>query len=212
MKMRSPVVTLPLSYFAGILIILIYVIFTAVSFMNYPTSYSPLSNWLSDLGNYSRNPSGAIYYNIGMVLSGFIMVIFFIGYYKWFEGLRRRWTKILLGLAIISGVAAGVSAASVGLVSEDLGIIHTYLSIMIFLNFGDSLIFSTAALFTHPKFVRPIAYFSLVYLVVNYSLLLIVLLIMFQYMLPSYYLLEWIDIGMLLAYVEMMAYNMRKFN
>jgi hypothetical protein len=29
--------------------------------------------------------------------------------------------------------------------------------------------------------------------------------------LPNYYILEWVDVGMFLGYVGMMAYNFRKF-
>ena len=45
----------------------LYILFTAISFFYYPTAYSPLTNWLSDLGNPLQNPSGAIYYKIGGV-------------------------------------------------------------------------------------------------------------------------------------------------
>jgi hypothetical membrane protein len=67
----------------------IYVIFTALSMSKYPDIYSPFTNWLSDLGNPLVNPSGALIYNLGCVLTSLVLVAFFIGLRSWVNANKR---------------------------------------------------------------------------------------------------------------------------
>jgi len=60
----------PIGSFAGIAVIVLYCVFTFSSWALYPTAYSPVTNWLSDLGNSTNNPHGAILYNLGCILTG----------------------------------------------------------------------------------------------------------------------------------------------
>jgi hypothetical membrane protein len=55
----------------------LYIIFTLISAIYFPAAYSPLTNWLSDLGNPTQNPSGALYYNIGGALTSITLIAFF---------------------------------------------------------------------------------------------------------------------------------------
>jgi hypothetical membrane protein len=48
----------PTTYFAGILIPLGYVVFSLLALSNFSGDFSPLSNWLSDLGSQDLNPAG----------------------------------------------------------------------------------------------------------------------------------------------------------
>ena len=45
----------------SILIAAIYIIMTILALAKYPEPFSPASNWLSDLGNRTVNPVGAIF-------------------------------------------------------------------------------------------------------------------------------------------------------
>jgi hypothetical membrane protein len=56
----------------------IYVVFTALAFSKYPDAYSPVKNWLSDLGNPLINQSGALLYNLGCVLTSIVLIFFVI--------------------------------------------------------------------------------------------------------------------------------------
>jgi len=55
---------------AGVLVILFYCAFTLTSIALFPRPVNPLNDWLSDLGNSSYSPRGAIFYNTGCVLTG----------------------------------------------------------------------------------------------------------------------------------------------
>ncbi len=72
-----------LSFVSSIFVVISYSLFTFLSLMNFPTSYSPMSNWLSDLGSYQLNPRGAIFYNVGIVVAGISMLPFFLGLSSW---------------------------------------------------------------------------------------------------------------------------------
>jgi hypothetical protein len=56
---------------------IIYLAFTAIALAYYPQTYSPLTNWLSDLGNPTVNPSGALYYDAGGVVTSVALIFFF---------------------------------------------------------------------------------------------------------------------------------------
>jgi hypothetical membrane protein len=64
---------------AGALSILVYLCFTLISYAYYPAAFNPRDNWLSDLGNGSLNPSGALIYRLGCALTGVLLALFFIG-------------------------------------------------------------------------------------------------------------------------------------
>ena len=87
-----------LSFVTGMFTVVCYLAFALLAFSRYPLPYSPMSNWLSDLGNANLNPSGALFYNIGIVATGGLLLLFFLGLSEWkmrqnrsgLEGLSRR--------------------------------------------------------------------------------------------------------------------------
>ncbi len=66
----------PLGYVAGLTAVIGYLVFTTSAYLFYPSAYTPYANWLSDLGNYSQNPAGAILYDIGVSLTGLLIAAF----------------------------------------------------------------------------------------------------------------------------------------
>jgi len=107
----------PISFISGIAVIVIYCTFTFTSLALYPTSYSPVTNWLSDLGNSSFNPAGAVFYNTGCILTGIALFPFFAGLYKWYT--HEKWRKISLIVTQIVGFLAAFSLIMIGVFSED---------------------------------------------------------------------------------------------
>ena len=79
MKKSYPLI----SFYAGILTVICYLVFTLLAFRRYPLPYSPTSNWLSDLGNPDLNPQGAGFYNLGIVLTAVLLSLFFVGLVVW---------------------------------------------------------------------------------------------------------------------------------
>jgi hypothetical membrane protein len=92
---------------ASIAAIIIYVTLALIAFLKYPLPYSPLTNWLSDLGNPISNPSGAIFYRLGCTLSGLVLALFYLKLGIWNTGSKR--TRVFLTVAQFAGVFSDVS-------------------------------------------------------------------------------------------------------
>jgi hypothetical membrane protein len=66
-----------ISSISGMTGLALYLVFSAVAFSFYPSSFDPMNNWLSDLGNNLLNPGGAIFYRLTGILSGTALLVFF---------------------------------------------------------------------------------------------------------------------------------------
>jgi hypothetical membrane protein len=183
---------------AGIAVIVLYCLFTFTSLALYPTPYSPVTNWLSDLGNSSYNPNGAVVYNVGCILTGIALFPFFFGLYRWHTD--ETWRKISLIITQTLGTLAAFSLIMIGVFSEDYGEMHHTWSMVFFLLNLMVLILVGASLFTHPKYFKLIAYYGFIVAVIN-------LLFAFVYSTP---LLEWFTVFTALGYVGLLSYNMFK--
>jgi hypothetical protein len=71
------------------LAVLSYVLCTLAAFSRFPGSFSPSHNWLSDLGDITQNPDGAGFYNLGILLTGLMILLFFLGISHWNMQNRR---------------------------------------------------------------------------------------------------------------------------
>ena len=80
----------PISVVAGIAVIVIFWTFTLTAMSRYPKLYNPMINWMSNLGNSKLNPEGAFIYNLGCIITGIVMFLFFIGMYEWYIGGKRN--------------------------------------------------------------------------------------------------------------------------
>ena len=112
----------PLITISGFLVIVLYCVFTLVSWAFYPDPFGPSTHYLSRLGNFNYSPFGAYFYNWGCILTGLALVPFFIGLKDWYtESMIQR---IIMIIGQILGVASGFALLSIGVFSEDLGAPH----------------------------------------------------------------------------------------
>ena len=185
-----------ISSISGVFVIILYCIFTFSSWALYPTMYSPVTNWLSDLGNSSYNPHGAILYNLGCILTGIALFPFFMGLYKWYSEERRFRTR-LLAVQII-GCLAAFSLIMIGVFSENAGWLHNMWSDVFFVLNLIVLVLIGAFLFPHPQYIKAISYYAFVVAAINLAFL----------VLPSTPLLEWFTVFTALGYVGLISYNM----
>lgn len=193
---------LAVSSIAGVAVIVLYCAFTFSSWALFSTTYNPVNNWLSDLGNSSSsyNPSGAILYNLGCVLTGIALFPFFIGLYKWYTD--EKWRKISLMISQVVGCLAAFALIMIGVFSEDSGSLHSLWSNVFFLLNLVVLVLVGASLFTHTRYMRAIAIYGFVVAAVNLAFLLV----------ADTPLLEWFTVFTALGYVGLMAYNMAKLS
>ena len=188
--------------FAGITAVTVYIAFTLVAFLQYPDAYGPLTNWLSDLGNPQASPSGALFYNLGCILTSVVLFIFFASIGKWNNGNKKM--RMLLTIAQIMGIFSACSLILAALFP--LGphtSTHSFWSSMLTVGIGFFLTFSATAFLRHPAFMRWIAYYAFLAALVN-----------FIYALSEaigykFFIGEWVAIGMFIVYLFLIANNSR---
>ena len=180
---------------AGILVILFYCAFTLTSIVLFPRPVSPMNDWLSDLGNSSYNPQGAIFYNVGCVLTGLALFPFFAGLYYWYTD--EKWRKSLIMITQAVGFIAAFALMMIGVFSEDAGAIHHLWSLAFFVFNLLVLILANVSLMTHRKFIRPIGYYGFIVAVIN------LLFVGLAYT----SILEWFTVFTALGYVAFLSYN-----
>lgn len=183
-----------ISSIAGVAVIVLFCIFTFSSWALYPTAYNPVDNWLSDLGNSTGNPRGAILFDLGCILTGIALFPFFLGLYKWYT--NEKWRKISVQISQAVGCLAGLALIMIGVSSEDSGWLHTLWSeIFFFLNLI-VLIVMGVSLITRPKY-RIIGVCGLVVAGINLSLVA-------AFSTP---ILEWFTVFTALGFVGLLSYG-----
>lgn len=93
---------------ASILVVLCYLAFTTLAILKYPLPYSPVDNWLSDLGNTQLSPYGAQFYNLGIVVTGLLVLVFYLTILEWRLD-QNRVQNIMVLLTQFFGVIGSVS-------------------------------------------------------------------------------------------------------
>jgi hypothetical membrane protein len=96
----------------------------------YPSSFSPLNNYISDLGHYGNNPIGAWIFNINLIVGAIIFLLFYIGMSE-YKPTRNSDKMLLKSIQILGGIYV-FCAIMVALISEDFWIAHTIWSIILF--------------------------------------------------------------------------------
>jgi hypothetical protein len=189
----------PLSSIAGILVIVLYCVFTFTSAAIFPRSWSPWP-YLSDFGNTVYNPNGAILYNLACILTGLALFPFYIGLYKWYT--KVTWRNILIAITQIIGMASAFSLIMIGVFYENAppaGAHDLWSAVFFMLNLL-VLIFANVSLLTHSKFIKPIAVYGFAVAIINLALV----------VLPSSSVIEWFTVFTALGYAGLLVINMLK--
>ncbi|MBY8996679.1 MAG: DUF998 domain-containing protein [Candidatus Thorarchaeota archaeon] len=140
----------PLVTISGLLVILLYCVFTMVSWAFYPAPFGPSNHYLSRLGNFNYSPFGAYFYNWGCILTGLALVPFFIGLKIW--QIENPIQRIIMVIGQVLGVASGFGLLAIGVFSEDQGAPHMTASSTFFTIIFFVLILITIALMLNSRF------------------------------------------------------------
>jgi hypothetical membrane protein len=193
--LRGRIADRPILSISAVFVILFYCAFTFTSIALFPTAFSPVVNYLSDLGNSTFNPTGAWFYNAGCILTGLALFPFYAGFYEWYTPERKR-RLLMVATQVVGGLSA-FSLIMIGVFSEDSIAQHLFWSELFFVLNLLVLVLANIALLTRPKFIKPIGYYGLVVAVVN--LLFVIL--------ANTPLLEWFTVFTALVYAALLAYN-----
>jgi len=182
-----------LTYFAcilgGLLGNISYFLCFFISLSLYPLPFSPVNNWMSDLGNSSYNPQGAIWFNIANILSGVGLVLFYVGFSVWYGEEGKQ--NFLMKLTQVAGFLNAFAIVMVGIFSEDYGAFHGVLAGLFFHTNLVVLIFTFLAFRSLPQFPKWIARYCLLVAGLNLSFIVFSFTVFYMFPLP---LLEWMTV------------------
>lgn len=188
--------------YAGVMGIPIYVIFTFISHL-YNTEINPLTNWLSDFGNPLKNPSGALFYNMGCIIVALLLSVFYIGIYKWYKN-RKIAKKYVISYicAQISGIFGTVFLvlASIFHLGTDI-YLHSTFSTLNMIAMNCFMSFTAIAFLMNPnikKWIGITAYLSAIFNIVTMNAF------------SSLYIAEWIYFLLFMFYQVIILLNYDK--
>ncbi len=184
---------------AGAVAILAYLCFALTSYAYYPTAFNPLDNWLSDLGNGSLNPPGALLYRLGSVLTGVLLALFFIGLRAVYRNQPTR-VRIFFLLGQVFGVIGAFALLMSGVFSLGAHASHAFWSVLLFISFGTAIFFCGWAFLYFPRLSRGLSYFAFAITASDW--------VMSAF--NGSRLLEWIVVALMLAFVGAVSYRVQR--
>lgn len=179
-----------LSFTCSVFVVMCYVVFTLLAVRSYPGTYSPLRNWLSDLGSSVLNPRGAAFYNIGIIATGLLTFLFFLGLSTWAMAGNKK-QKIMLRLTQTFGCLGALAMVMSAVFPINMAGIHSIVSGAIYILLGTSFGLSAAALRYYPKFPKSILILGILIAVED---------MIFGIVLNNY-ILEWVTVALFLSYI-----------
>lgn len=198
----------------GMLAFAVFTIFTLTAVLFYPTFYNPLYEWLSNLGNVNLNPSGALFFNLGCIITALILIPFFITLRRWDP--TGRWSKILVIIGVLLGIFASISLIGVGVFPETNIQMHTIAASGVFGSLFIIIILLNIALFKHPKFMHGVTYWGILAVLITFSFQVMLLMPQNKDTLATFHPtlplpgMEWAAVFSSLIWVGLLSYNMWK--
>jgi hypothetical membrane protein len=188
-----------LSFISGLAACVGYMSFSLLAFMRYPMNYSPLSNWLSDLGNPLFNPGGSNLYNLGVIFTAIFLIIFFLSLYSW-KITGNRVQVIMLRLTQACGISASLCLMMSAIYPINHFRIHATLSTVMYVLLSTAFVFSAAMLRYHLQVPR-----WLLFLGVSSAIIVIMTSVF-----ADVYVLEWITVLCYLGYTLLLSVETEK--
>jgi hypothetical protein len=145
--------------YCGIAALAIYVSCTLAAAFQYPAHYNPFANWISNLGNYEKNPSGALIYNSGAALAGLLLMPLFVSLMAWYKLVKKN-RYLYLGAEIFGLIAA--FGMVMHAVFQEGTFLHLLWAILCFGSLVVVLVLANAALIRNPKFDKKIGYYGFI--------------------------------------------------
>ncbi len=188
-----------LSFVSSIFLVTSYLLFTFLSLINFPTSYSPMSHWLSDLGNPYLNPKGALFYNFGIILTGIGMISFFLGLSSWAMANNKK-QNVMLFLTQLLGFLGSLSVMMSAVFPINIKEVHSFLSSSLFILTGTAFGFSVAALRYCSKYPRWLLYLGVLVAAED----------MFWGIIQNIYIMEWVTVALFLFYTLLLGVETKR--
>ena len=180
----------PISYVSAILTSISYLVFSTLAYIQYPPPFSPSDHWLSDLGSRTLNVLGARFYNTGIIVTALFLLVWFLCISQWRVTNPSPQNWFLL-VAKITGAAGALSLVMSAVYPINMLQQHSFWSHAHFMLLAMGFGFSVASLRYHPRFPRPLLYLGTAAAMSP----------LFVLAFGELYILEWVTVGIFLAYV-----------
>ena len=185
----------PVTTIAGVVSIVVCVSLATAAYVVYPWAFSPMTNWISDLGNMWLNPRGAMLFRADMVVVGVGLSVFFLGLRALTHG-QRLLTKALIVLAQLSGLVASAALVMTGVFSENQESAHALWATVLFVALAATVVLLGWGVLSHPGVPTWISYFALAAFAAD----------IVSVVARSHW-LEWIAVPLLLIFVAQVSYG-----
>jgi len=188
--------------YAGVVAIPVYIAFTYVSH-THNLQINPLESWLSDYGNPLINPSGAVTYNTGCVITALLLALFYIGMYRWYKrGCTARKFNISYGVAQASGLTGSIfliltTLYTLGTDNE----MHSLFSTANMVAMDFFLSFTAVGFLMNPKIHKGVGVFGFLVSVFN---------IVTMNAFTDFYISEWVYFLLFMAYIVLVTVQYEK--
>lgn len=143
----------PINFTLSLFIVIFCVTFTIIAFIRFPLPYSPIANWLSDLGNPDVNIIGAVFYNTGITVAGSALMIFFLRLTK-LGMANNRLQCIMILLTVIFGCIGSLAIIMTAIYPINQPSQHSFWSMILYLSLWTAFAFSVAALRYYARYPR----------------------------------------------------------
>jgi hypothetical protein len=185
----------PLATIAGGASIVVCVSLALAAYAVYPWAFSPMTNWISDLGNRLVSPVGSVLFRIDMVIVGVGLAAFFLGLRALTHG-QRLGIKLLIGLGQVGGFVGSFAIVMTGIYSVDQFRAHALWASIMFISLAVTVMFIGWGLYFHPRMPSSLAAFA--FAVCAMDVISIV---------DRSHWLEWVAVPLLLVFVAQLSYG-----
>lgn len=184
--------------YSGLISIWIYLVFTFISYVFYPKPFSPLTHWLSDLGDPYKNPIGRYFYNSGCMIISFLSIVFYIGLFQWRNKYKSRKASALVLWMQIAGIFSSIAlfiTANFPLGSYTT--IHSIWSFLLYISLAVFELLFGIAVLKFPEAPKWTAYYGIIAMIIN--------LITLGLTFADFYIGEWITVIMFYILIVIMT-------
>ena len=188
-----------LSFGASIFIAVSYLLLAFLSLAYFPAAFSPMRNWLSDLGSYQLNPRGAIYYNLGIIVAGISMLPFFLGLSPWSMAGNKKQNAMLFLTQLFGSLGSFAMVLSAFFPINIPGP-HAFWSASLFILTGTAFAFSVAALRYYSKYPRWLLFLGILVAIEDMAWGLIL----------NRYNIEWLTVALFLIYILLLGIETKR--
>jgi len=153
----------------GFAVVGIYMFCTGIAIALYPDPVSPLTTYLSMIGNARLNPDGSAFFNAGMITSSFVEFLFIVRLYFQYSHDSRIW---FLRIGTLSGIFNALALLMTGVYAQHIDMdVHITWSYLIFYSLIPLLVAYSLALWGKTKRLTAVSVFGCIVCLVDFFFL-----------------------------------------